>query len=331
MLAPLPTNVDLTQEWNVRYFAEKFGVSRGRIAQAVGIVGPEAAKLKKYFDDGHRIVIRDESGVARQVARITVQSDGFGVSVPYHPAKEGWVMETPLNYERRDFELGETFVPVREMKHYHVTDTVKLSFHASGFVQFSRGGQKPIVSGYNAELDQVRGAGMRAPGAIRVTSGPLFGIILQDLSAFEVHNGKHAEVFEQSDLWYHPEYPTRSDAYNLEAFMLPGDLREAAQPVAVKRMLTRRLPFYSRFEFSHELRVVELPGLTFILGLILSPAPSDPSITTGYKLGGPGCRGTDGEFKGIAAWYPPPPFVAETVAELNPTSLDYHPPEPTDH
>ncbi|MEQ8785087.1 MAG: DUF3606 domain-containing protein [Pirellulaceae bacterium] len=150
-LASIPTSIDLAQEWLVEYWAVELGVSRGRLAQAVGIVGPEVAKLRKYLKDGHRIAVRDDSDVVRLVARITLEKDGFAASVPYHPAKKGWIWELPLDYSK----FGEVPVPLSEAKHYTVDDTVKLSMHMGGFVQFSRGGAKPIVSGYNPELAQI--------------------------------------------------------------------------------------------------------------------------------------------------------------------------------
>ncbi len=214
-------------------------------------------------------------------------------------------------------------VPMSAMKSYVVNDVVKLSMHMDGFVQFSKVGTQPIVSGYNSTIGQIRGAGVRAPEPVNISSGPLFGMIFQGLSHYALAGKKPIELFEENDLWRHPEFsPPDDTAFNLEAFMLPGDLREAARFVAGKRLLERRLPFYSRFEFSHDLGIIEIPHLNFILGLTLSPIRPDQSRNSGYRLGGPGCHGSDG-WKGLMAWYPRPDFVNDSGA----VSLDYRSPE----
>jgi hypothetical protein len=319
VLEPIPTAIDLTQDWLVVYWAKELGVTPGRLSQAVGVVGPEVAKLKKYLNDGYRVAIRDDSGVARLVVRIMLEQGGFAASVPYHPAKQGWVIEAPVHYDKTEY-----FLPLSEAKHYTVNDTVKLSMHMNGFVQFSSGGGQPIVSGYNQELNEIKGAGVRAPEPVRVTTGPLFGVILQGLGDFEQLGSKPAEVFEQDDLWYHPNFSTCEDtAYNLEVFMFPDNLIGAARAVGGRRMFKRQLPFKSLVRFDFDLRVVELPHLPFFLGMILSHIRRDDSINSGYKISGPGCGGPGEQKKSISALYPRPTLVNS----YNPTSLDYRPPE----
>ena len=53
------------------------------------------------------------------------------------------------------------------------------------------------------------------------------------------------------------------------------------------------------------------------------PLPSLAPSLPGYKIMGPGCGGPGEAKKCIMAQYPCP----EMVSTLNPTSLDYHPPE----
>jgi Protein of unknown function (DUF3606) len=318
-LLPIPASVDLTQDWLVSYWAGELGVSPGRLTQAVRVVGPEVAKLKKYFSEGHRIAIRDDSGVVRLAVRITLQKDGLGVSVPYHPVKQGWLYEMPVRYDRKEYVQ-----PLSEAKHYTVEDTVKLSMHMTGFVQFSGAGGQAIISGYNAALDQIKGVGMRAPDQVHVTTGPLFGIFLQGLGDFKPRANEPAEVFEEDDLWHHPDYSTPEDtAYHLEVFMLPLRLVGDARPVDGKRMLKMQLPFKSILKFDFHLRVIELPGLPFFLGAILSHSRPSEDSKSGYRIFGPGCGGPGEQKKTIAAWYPRPEFVSG----MNPISLDYRAPE----
>ncbi|MEQ8785089.1 MAG: hypothetical protein RIC55_02280 [Pirellulaceae bacterium] len=135
---------------------------------------------------------------------------------------------------------------------------------------------------------------------------------------------KPAEIFEVDDVWHHPRYSTPEDtAYNLEVFMFPRNLLTTAQVDNGKRILRRSLPFNSTIAFDFVLRVIELPHLPIFLGAILSHIRPDRSTVSGYKISGPGCGKPGEQKRSIAAWYPRPEFVSE----LNPTSLDYRPPE----
>jgi len=106
----------------------------------------------------------------------------------------------PLDYSQHRF-----LVPLEEADQFNVSDTVKLSMHMTGFVQFSTGGQNRIVSGWNEELKRPKGIGMRSDDPVMVKTGPLFGAALQGMDGFQVSTGKPCEVFEQTDFWHHPE------------------------------------------------------------------------------------------------------------------------------
>jgi hypothetical protein len=195
--------------------------------------------------------------------------------------------------------------------------------HMTGFVQFSTASGEKIISGYNSELKQAKGIGLHAPDSIVVTTGPLFGLRFQGLDGFEEIGNRSAEVFEKDDLWHHPDYSTIEDtAYNLECFMLSRRIIGETKIVGNKRMLEKQLPFKSVFQFPHHLRVLEFPGLPYFLGVILSRIRPDKSISSGYKICGPGCGDPSGKKKMIAASYPRPDFVANQPT----TSLDYKAP-----
>lgn len=316
LLESIPTTLDLKETWLVEYWAKRLGISVSGLLQAIAVVGPQVSKLKRHLKDGHRIAIRDSSGSMRNVVRISNERGGFAVSIPYHPSKEGWVFESPM-----DYNFTERIQPIDECKNYTVNDTVKLSMHMDGFVQFSRGGKQPIISGYNRELNLIKGAGVKAPDPVNVTTGPLFGVVLQGLQSFDLnHSDSPAEVFEENDLWHHPSFSTPEDtAYNLEVFMFPNSLIGASTFVEGKRVLYRELPFKSKVRFPFQLRVIELPHLPFFLGAILSYIRPDETIDSGYKISGPGC-GKPGEQKTcIGAWYPRPDFITH----INSISLDY--------
>jgi hypothetical protein len=319
MIETISDIIDLYQDYLVKYWVGELGVSRGRLEQAIGLVGNDSKKLRRFLNEGHRIAIRDGAGVGRQVVRITLQDDGFGVQVPYHPAKNGWIYELPLDYAKTEF-----IVPLSAGKHYTVSDVAKLSFHMNGFVQFSRGGGKPIVSGYNPSLNLIKGAGLRAPDPVQVATGPLFGVQVYGIESFDQCTTKPVEMFEPGDLWYRAGVASENDtAFNVEVFMLPIDLLGGARAVDGKRILRRKLPYKSQIWFEHNIRVVELPHLPFFLGVIVCRIPADAAMSSGYKIAGPGCGGPGEAKKCIAAQYPCP----EWVGTLNPTSLDYRPPE----
>ena len=317
MIQTIPDAIDMSQDYFARYWAGELGVSRGRLEQAIGLVGNDSAKVRKLLEDGHRIAIRDRNGIGRQVVRICLQKDGFSALVPYHPAKRGWIYELPLDYSKRQF-----IVPMEDGKHYTVSDIVKLSFHMDGFVQFSTGGAQKIVSGYNPTLNLVKGAGLRAPDPVHVTTGPLFGVQVYGAEDFDECTTKPVEMFESADLWYRAGEATEDDtAYCVEVFMLPNGLLGAARSVGGNRMVRKRLPFTSRIWFEHDIRVIEMPHLPFFLGVIVSRLRADPDCVSGYKLGGPGCGGPGEMKKSITAQYPCP----DMVAEFDPISLDYRP------
>lgn len=321
MIEKIPDNIDLSQDFLATYWSGKLGVSQGRLQQAISMVGNDSKRVEKFLNDGYRLAIRDEVGIGHQVVRITQQEDGFAALVPYHPAKNGWIYELPPDYSKTKF-----ITPFKSGKHYTVSDVAKLSFHMSGFVQFSSGGGKPIVSGYNQELKLVKGAGLHAPNRVQVTTGPLFGVQVYGLEHFEKCTSKPVEMFEPGDLWYRVGEATANDiAWNIEVFMFPKKALSGACVIGNKYMLRRKLPYNSSIWFEHDLRVLEFPQLPFFLGVIVSRIPGDSTLASGYKIMGPGC-GPDEIKKCIAAQYPCP----DMVSEFNPTSLDYVPPKEAD-
>ena len=316
IIGSLPTTVDPSEDWLVDLWAAKLQMSPDGLRQAILAAGPQITKVQRHLNDGFRIAIRDSSGQLRLAARLTTCNGGFGVSVPYHPAKNGWLYKSPYHYGR-----GEGFVPITEFTHYTVNDRVKLSIHMNGFVQFSAGGGQPIISGFNQELQEAKGLGLKTYDPIIVTSGPLFSVVLYGLQDFNSLGSKQGEVFEPSDFWHHPKFSApEHTAYNLEFFMFHRSIVGEARIIQGKRLLRKELPFNSQFRFRHELRVIEFAGLDVFLGLILSrfPAFLPEEQPSGYMIAGPGCGGPGEQMYGIGARYPCPHFVSEH----NPKCLD---------
>jgi len=323
IIADLPKTVDPAQSWLVDGWAARFGVSSDGVRQAINIVGRDSSKVRKHLNDGVRIAVRDSSGVLRLGARLTTCNGGFGISVPYHSAKNGWLYKSPYFYGR-----GEGETPLSEFTHYTVNDHVKLSLHMEGFVQFSGAGGKPIISGFNKELQQAKGLGlkMHGPSPMLITTGPLFTVTLYGLQEFRPLGTNHAEIFEPSDFWHHPKFSGPEDtAYHLEFFMFPRSLLVHASIDQGNRLLKKEIEtFKSKFRFQHEFRVIEFPGLDIFLGLMICRFPEFQG-ESGYMIAGPGTAGPGEEqMYGIGARYPCP----DMIAEHNPTCLDLLPPRP---
>jgi len=318
IITTIPETVDTKERWLVEYWANVEGVSAGRLEQAIGVVGPEMRKVRQGDKDGYRLAIRDDAGVARLAVKISLEKGGFGVSLPYHPSKNGWLHETPLEYGKAEFG-----VPLSQMKHYIVDSTVKLSMHMDGFVQFSDADGKKIVSGYNQELQKPKGIGLKAPYPIIVTSGPLVSGVIHGLKQCKPLDKRPAELFELDDFWHHPRYSREEDtSYNVEIFMFGSQILNKVRQDGSKRMLKMGLPFRSEFRFEHDLRVLELPHQSIFLGVIVSRFPPLNINPSGYVLGGPGLGGPGEQMRCIAAQYPRPDAI---LSDQNPISLNFTP------
>lgn len=314
--APIPDEIDVLQSWLVDYWCQKLSVSRIAIVHAVFKVGGNANKVKKLLNEGFRIGIRRADGAEYLVARIRPQKGGFSIGVPYISIPSGLVGKIEYNYQNTN-----SIQPLDAERFFRVTRRVKLSFHSDGFVQFSSGDAKPIVSGYCSLLSKPKGVGLKAPAPVKVSSGPLFGLVVQGLSSFDVRDKEQAEIIGDEDLWYHPDFSKTTDtAYRLEFFMLNQEDMRKSYSENGNRYIQKELPFASRIKFLFKLRVLEFPNLPYGLGLIVSPISPDSSVDGAcYKVSGPGCNDGEGKYFGIFAWYPYP----EMLNELSIQSLDY--------
>lgn len=315
MIESIPQEIDVSQDWQVTYWTGAFQVSRNRLLQAVAKVGRSAARIRSYLNDGITVGIRGPDGVARRVTKIMPMTDGISVSVPYHSARQGWLYKHTVEYER-------TFGVARfaDAGHFTAEDCVKLSMHIDGgFVQFSTGGRQPIISGRDAE-GRPRGLALDADHPVNVTTGPLFGVQMNDLSEFEELGHRPAELFEDSDLYNHPRMThADSTAYHLEGFMFDRDKIPFMHLDGDRLMYVADLPFISMLKFPFHVRMVEFPSVSIVLGLLIHKMDA---FGAGYRLNGP-AFGPEHERWSIAAQYPRPEFITE-FQEVS--SLDYRPP-----
>jgi hypothetical protein len=303
IIAQIPTQIDLSQSWLVDYWSQVLGVTRNRLRQAVHSVGQSAKRVRSFVNNGVTIAVEGDDGTFRRAVKLMPMTDGVAVSVPYHPEKKGMVFEAPMIYDRT---FGQ--VSLEGRKTYRVNDTVKLSMHLDGgFVQFSKGGKGAILSGYSEQLKQAKGVGLHNEGPIRISSGPVFGIMMWGLEHLPLIGPKKVERFRVADLWHHPRVDARTaNAINIEVFMFPRSRLQETLLADERMTLTSELPFIGLLDRTFDLRVIEFPSKPWFLGVIVSRHESRWGSKSGYILAGPGCRLDNGEMIGPFAVYPRP-------------------------
>ncbi len=329
---------DEIEDYTFDYWSTKLHVSKLGLRRAIQAVGNSATKVRKYLNSGFRLAIKSDVGTIHKVLRIGFQADGFYAVVPYHPAKKGLIVTMPVDYSQTEF-----VVPFSEMDQYTASGPVKLSIHTSGFVQYSSASSHKILSGFCNKEKAVRGAGLKAPLPVEVTSGPLFGLSLAGLNSFKKLSNEDAEIFDQNDFWNDPNIahlsneikilgteewlntsdkidPSILEAYHIEIFQLPLHLLKESRLEDNKRLLVTQLPFHSKIMFRHTLRVLEIPGMHFFLGVAVKRSIKiDEYGDSYYQLSGPGCFDDEGNARVLNATYPCP----DDIQTAKTKSLDY--------
>src|SRR5438876_650953 len=165
------------------------------------------------------IAVQDGNGIARKITKVVPHSDGgFSVVVPYHKAQSGWLFKLQVDYEI----LGESTFPIS--KEYSADDRVKLTYHPSGFVQFS--GEKPgkIVSGLDPSTGKPKGLGILSnPLSSPIQTGPTFGIVAWGLSDFEslAKDSDDVLTFRAEETYFRGCSPGTENGIHIEGFVFP--------------------------------------------------------------------------------------------------------------
>jgi hypothetical protein len=272
-----------------------------------------AAQMKREVT----IAIEDEGISSRKITKIIRLKDGFAVAVPYHNANRGWLLKMPVDYSKT---VGVT--PVNQMIQYTLETKAKLSFHLSGFVHFSGRG---VRSGFDPVTGEVKGLGLKLKSPVRiVTGGPAFALTLWGLADFQELGDKRSdvEVFQKGDFYFRGS----ADAwrgYVVEGFLMRWEESGSGVTNRLGRMRwVGSLPYISPIFFRHELRVIDLPGLGYFLGIMVSRLPFDGGLVagSGFCLSGPSSCGCNDIWpKTIMAIYPFP----EDLPREETTTLDY--------
>jgi hypothetical protein len=170
------------------------------------------------------IAVMEGTSPARKITKIVTYADGgFGVLVPYHAARRGYMFKMPVDYQRdrgRFFKAWDTMAA-----EFTADDAVKLSIHADGFVQFSGVRSSAIRSGRLPETGKAKGLGYQGiPLSTPIVSGPTFGVAVWGLDQFEelrrpalaTVSDEKTIVFDEHDIEYRDDAPSKCNAYLLE-------------------------------------------------------------------------------------------------------------------
>jgi len=258
-----------------------------------------------------RVCLRDASGVLRKITKIVryKKDRGFAAMVPYHAAKEGFLLKHSVRY---DHPFGpvqpQTLIP------FTASDRVKLSVHLDGFVQFSGEDTKRIVSGRDSETGEPKGVGLVFDHAIDgICSGPLFAITIWGLDDFAKQNKPNDSCLEfcPDDIYADRPLLCGEDqrAYALEFFIFPNPIlryerRSGPRGDFVRLQLPRSDTLIA---YRHDLRIIDLPGHNHFLGCLVSRISVTEHSRSGYQMSGPSFAppGSD-DFVTIRAMYPGP-------------------------
>lgn len=240
---------------------------------------------------------------ARRIIKIIPYTEGgFGVAVPYHSGKAGFLARTPVNYNL----LGEFSVRREDMVAYQASDRVKLSYHPDGFAQFSGENPGKIVSGRDSTTGEPLGLGLKTqPLSQPLTSGPSFAVTLWGLDQFdELPTGKLAEVFEDEDTYFRRCTSANANGWLLEAFVLPRRLWAGVRVRGGKHLVSFAFDAFEATRAVLEFRAIDLPGQPVFLGVMLSRGRVSFPTQSGFVLNGPGFRRPDGSGEVLVALYP---------------------------
>lgn len=238
-------------------------------------------------------LIIDETsiGAPRKVTKITpYKAGGFGVLLPYHEARRGYLAKTRVDYTKGDLQVGR-----EEMQEYTASDRVKLSFHPDGFVQFSGENPQKILSGRDAKTGEPKGLGILLEHPLNqpISSGPTFGISLWGLKDFEEADKKSLAtglVFSEDDFYYRHCTPTTWNGYFIECFILPKRYWSAIRKKGSKFVLTVAAPPFEVGVAALDFAISPLGNQPIILGFMVSRARLKFPAKSGFAISSPSDR-----------------------------------------
>lgn len=268
----------------------------------------------------------------RKVTKIVLYKNaiGFAVFLPFHKSRRGHLFKSPANYKQRERTIEHSAI----VEQHVVSDTVKLSFHFDGFVQFSSAGRTPIISGIDTVTGMAKGLGLKArPLMTPCRSGPTFGGSVWGLDDYVRLSPKELEaarslVWTERDYYYRRCTSRTWNSYVFEGFLFPKSLwpnvRLEKSGGRLELRCRLRMRNYEIPDAVFDFKVVPTSDNPFyFMGLIVSRIRGDFESPSGYTLGGLTGRGLDNDGKpamlGLHAAYP----ALESGMGGSLSSLDY--------
>jgi hypothetical protein len=218
------------------------------------------------------VAVLDSADRPRKVVRLVTTRDGsFSIAAPYHPARSGTIAKigAPPVVEPDGGGWSKPITPHR------VDVRVKLTYHASGFVQFSSAERGKIRSGRASarEFYVPKGMGIHShPLADPIETGPSCGITFFNVvECLPVDGTEKVPVllFRNGDFFERDEHRSGfHHSYTISVFVFPPDVRREALFLDDRWVLHRA---YSplRPQWQVEFRVFELPTPLAFLGIVV--------------------------------------------------------------
>jgi hypothetical protein len=264
---------------------------------------------------GVTIAIREVPGAkARKLTKVISYGDGsFGVLMPYHSAHSGIIGKVPV--DRSVF--GDWAVPYDSMILFSSANSVKLSYHPDGFVQFSGQINGKVISGRDPVTREPKGVGLIAsPLSDPIRTGASVGIVAWGLEDFDELDEPEegALMFEKDEAYFRRCTPRTAEGWMLQLWVFSAKhwsgVRRSPRGGCSLQMA------FGNFEASYsvlELKVIELYDVEVVLAAYVCRLPHAPSSEvhrSGWILNGP-CQLDPATWKGhgLIAVYPPPPSM----------------------
>ena len=308
--SPTPIAADaaacVARRFRASIIASNMFIARGAWALAAQLNGRYVGQTQPHAVTTTLIIDDSRSKGPRKVTKIVpYKAGGFGVLLPYHQARRGYLAKLRIDYDQSNLRIGR-----QQMQEYSAADRVKLSFHADGFVQFSGENPGSIVSGRDPKTGEPKGLGVLLEHVLErpISSGPTFGITAWGLDEFEAADArapKNAVVFTEDDLYYRNCTPSTCNGYMLEAFIFPKRYWSAVRKKGSKYVLAVAGTPFEVGVASLEFTIVALGNQRIILGLMVSRAKVSFPSTSGFTISSPSDRRNAARFAySLMATYP---------------------------
>jgi hypothetical protein len=237
----------------------------------------------------------------RAIAKLVPLADGGWSLIPLlnpDPFPGWWLAEIATDYSRGGTMRSHGDDLLAEYRSDH---PVKLSVHGGGFVQFSRVGQRGVVSGRDKISRRPRGLGYESrPVTDPPRSGSMFTMTAWGLEEYPyLRPNRQAIVFGENDLYDQwPDSAEIGTAYALDCWPLPRYALAAASISTTRRLLNMPgHPFYAGQPF--QFTVLDTGNPLMILGLVVTRFRSGFPSPAGATIGAPSDRRMERALTGI--------------------------------